>query len=448
MIANPELKRHFWLELSAHRMIAMPVVLGLIFLLAFSAESESLPWVALSAFGLVTVLWGAHLTSESILEEFRNATWDTLRRSALDPWELTWGRLLGAPVFAWYGGAISLATFFVSSMTLGFPHPVLPFLLSALGVAIFGHCLGAISALATTRVGRKSRSPVLIAFVLIALVALIGPQLGMLMVEGSVRWFGFTFPRLWFVVMSVWMFAAWGMVGFWRMMAREMQERTLPTAWLGFAAWLTLYGYGLLFGKSDEVSGLLVFAGVVFVVTLSMSVAVVWFEARDYVTWRRVFLHWSAGDFRRFLQEIPCWLTTMPLALLAAIVLAAKGGRPLDVDDFMRDGWAVALVLWLFALRDIAILHFFGLGRRTARALMTTIVYLVVLYLILPGLMSSLGLEVIAKLLWPDLLGQPLVAIGIGTLNAAAGLGLVAWRWRERQVESNNATTSHASAGR
>jgi hypothetical protein len=436
MIANPELKRHFWLELSAHRMFAMPVVLGLIFLLAFSAESESLPWVALSAFGLVTVLWGAHLTSESIFEEFRNATWDTLRRSALEPWQLTWGRLFGAPVFAWYGGAISLAAFVVSSTMLGFPHPVLPFLLSALGLAIFGHCLGAISALATTRVGRKSRSPVLIAFVLIALIALAGPQLRMLMVEGSVRWFGFTFSRLWFVVMTVWMFAAWGVVGFWRMMSKEMQERTLPTAWLGFAAWLTLYVSGLLLGKTHQVPAPMVFAGVVFFVTLSMSAGVVWFESRDYVTWRRVLLHWSASDFRRFLQEIPCWVTTMPVALVAAIVLAAKRGGPLGIEELTRDAWAAALVMWLFALRDIAILHFFGLGRRTGRVVITTVVYLVLLYLILPSLMSSLGLEVIAKLFWPDLLGQPLLALGVGMLNAGTALALVGWRWRERQVEA------------
>lgn len=436
MMTNPELRRHVWLELSAHRMIAMPVVLGLIFLLAFSADSESLPWVALLAFGLVTVLWGAHLTSESILEEFRGATWDSLRRSALDPWQLTSGRLLGAPVFAWYGGALSLLVFLVSSTLLGFPHPVLPFLLSALGLAIFGHSIGAISALAATRLGRKSRSPVLVAFVLIALIALAGPQLGTLAEDRPVFWFGLAFPRLWFVVMTVSMFAAWGVVGLWRMMAREMQERTLPAAWLGFAAWLTLYSYGLLVGKDFAGSGLTAFAGVLFVVTLAMSVFVVWFEARDYATWRRVLRHGSAGDARRFLQEIPCWVTTMPLALLAAMVLAAKGSGPLGGDEFARNGWAAALVLWLFALRDIAILHFFGLGWRTGRALMTTIVYLVVLYLILPGLMSSLGLEAIARLFWPNLTGQPLFAIGIGVVNAVTGLGLVALRWRERQVES------------
>ena len=38
--ANPELRRNLWLEFSIHRVIAAPVIIGLIALLFLSAESK------------------------------------------------------------------------------------------------------------------------------------------------------------------------------------------------------------------------------------------------------------------------------------------------------------------------------------------------------------------------------------------------------------------------
>ena len=435
MMLNPELKRHLWLELSTHRLIGMPAILGLVFLLAYLSEPTSLPWVSLAAFVAITVMWGAHLTSESILEEFRQGTWDAQRRSTLKPWDQTWGRMLGAPIFAWYGGVICLGTFVVAATTVEFPHPSLPFLATALGLAVFAHGLGAISALATTRVGRQTRSPVLLAFVFLMLISLAGPQLSLLMSDGSVHWFGIAFSRLWFVVLSVLMFSVWSFVGAWRMMAREMQERALPTAWLAFAVWLTIYLSGALLGELDRFSAIIVYSAVAFVVSVSMSVSVVWFENRDYVSWRRMMLYWSRHDFRRFFQEFPCWLSTLAFALMAALVLAANGGDLVGFGSFGGGEWALALVLWLFVVRDIALLHFFSLAKKSGKAVMVTIVYLILLYMILPSLFLSLELESFAKVLLPNPIEQPIVALGAAVLNAGVGLGLVAWRWRERENE-------------
>ncbi len=39
---NPELRRNLWLELSTHRLIAMPVVLTAVFILTYAFKSGSL----------------------------------------------------------------------------------------------------------------------------------------------------------------------------------------------------------------------------------------------------------------------------------------------------------------------------------------------------------------------------------------------------------------------
>jgi len=225
---------------------------------------------------------------------------------------------------------------------------------------------------------------------------------------------------------------SWGVIGVWWMMAREMQERGLPTAWLGFALWVTIYLTGLLLGKMGPGSGVMVTSGVAFLVTLSMSLMVVWFEPRDFVFWRRLMLNFDQGDTKRFLQDMPCWLSTLPVALIAAIFLALFGKAPMGFGASGGE-WAIALVIWLFALRDIAILHFFSLGRKTGKVVITTMVYLMVLYLIVPNVLFSLGMDAIAHVLIPNPLDQPWVALGAALINAGAAVVLTHWRWSERR---------------
>ena len=104
---NPELKRNLWLELSAHRLILGLVV---IFAIAFAARAM-LPSLALFGFVLIAVFWGARQAAAAVIEEARERTWDIQRMSSMDPWTMTWGKLLGSTSMAWYGGAICLVIY-------------------------------------------------------------------------------------------------------------------------------------------------------------------------------------------------------------------------------------------------------------------------------------------------------------------------------------------------
>ena len=75
---NPELRRNLWLELSTHRLIAMPVVLAAVFILTYAFKSGSLALgdaaassavadVALVAYGLIVVLWGGRLAAGAVV---------------------------------------------------------------------------------------------------------------------------------------------------------------------------------------------------------------------------------------------------------------------------------------------------------------------------------------------------------------------------------------------
>ncbi|HAA93651.1 MAG TPA: hypothetical protein DCE33_14470, partial [Rhodospirillaceae bacterium] len=60
MTLNPELKRNLWLELSLERLIAMPVVLGLLFwVMTLVSGHVALASVSIAAFHLLVLLWGS-----------------------------------------------------------------------------------------------------------------------------------------------------------------------------------------------------------------------------------------------------------------------------------------------------------------------------------------------------------------------------------------------------
>ena len=62
---NPELRRNLWLELSIHRLIAMPVVLAAVFILTYALKSGSLA-LGDAAAGVLSGLVAAGMTIRAI----------------------------------------------------------------------------------------------------------------------------------------------------------------------------------------------------------------------------------------------------------------------------------------------------------------------------------------------------------------------------------------------
>lgn len=106
---NPEFKRNLWLEFSPTRLILMPAMLLLIGVLtAVLTKVEDLPAILLIVYAIIGSLlivgWGSFAVMHSINSEVSERTWDQQRLSALGPWQMAWGKLLGAPAYAWFGG--------------------------------------------------------------------------------------------------------------------------------------------------------------------------------------------------------------------------------------------------------------------------------------------------------------------------------------------------------
>ena len=84
------------------------------------------------------------------------------------------------------------------------------------------------------------------------------------------------------------------------------------------------------------------------------------------------------------------------------------------------------------ALRDIALLHYFGFAQKSQRPELTTLVYLALLYWLIPGLLKLMQLDGVAMLFLPPVSARPLVSIAVICLHLSVIGFLLFKRWRRR----------------
>ncbi len=437
---NPELRRYGWLEMSPHRRIAAPAVLLLVFAL-FAAGGDDGDWRE-RLYGPATVLtfvilylWGAHLAAESVSEEVRERTWDLQRLSALGPWEMTVGKLLGAPVFAWYAGGMCLATMAFASLALPGRAAAGWLVVAIVSGAVLVHGTAIATRLqALHREARASRRfGAMLVLVPIFLLLWVGPFIDSREMARSATWYGMRFERMAFFALSTAAFAAWAVLGAYRSFCRELQVRTRPWAWPAFALFTTAWAAG--FAPAD-VGFARAFTGVGLLVCVGATYLALFSDPTTAMIVRRVVAAWARGDRRRALEELPLWPTTLALSFafaLAAPFVFSGAGRWLEIADWKAVGDYVTrapLALAFATARDGAILVFFASAAKPRRVEGATVLYLALLWWVIPGLLSVMGLGSVAAVVNPFLSWSGTTAAVVMGAQALLAGALAFTRWR------------------
>ena len=239
---NPEFKRNLWLEFSPARLILMPAMLLLVgVLVAVLTKVEDLPAILLIVYAIIGSLlivgWGSFAVMHSINSEVSERTWDQQRLSALGPWQMAWGKLLGAPAYAWFGGLTCAVVVLITGTMGSNPARVILFVLAALMGTLALHCWLLASRLHTMDASRAGTSNAVVQrlfglFILLQIVPGIvvfaisqRSEAGML----ATWWgFGMGFPTLWLLMSTLAL--ALGLLAAWRSMAKQLMVRTIPWA--------------------------------------------------------------------------------------------------------------------------------------------------------------------------------------------------------------------------
>ncbi len=469
---NPELQRNVWLELSLHRLIAAPIILGLIFVPFWSGLSvDILDFVETTEviYLVLVLLWGTRRAASTVTDEIEGRTWDGQRLSALGAWSMTWGKLLGSTAFVWYCAFIVLA---VGATALAQVVPldrVAHFVLTSIAFGLFAQAASFLACLALLRrAGRAARGQVTVS-------QLFGLAIGLWFLPlfgdygladgGSIpgalishqEWYGLRLDRA-FALTSLLVFLGWLLLGCYRLMRLELQYRARPRAWLAFLIFVVVYCAGFGIRGDLGLPALLQNAMAAPVVVMLLLVYLGLFtEPRTWMR-QRAFLDAIAGlALVRLWSVVPLWLLSY-LALAASVILLFLLAPPADgapVDSYLIYGFGeigrflvafdrgpstvgfLAAVL-LFVLRDALLVLLLSLGDSGHRGDLAALVYLACLYVLSGALVGAVDLPVLLPLFYPTMTAGPVVAVVPAAFQVALLALLVRRRWRARIAEAHS----------
>jgi len=249
---NPEFQRNLWLELPSHRLVAMPAVLVLVFFGAWLAGgSPSFAGAAQILIALLLIVWGSRLAAEAVLAEVIGHTWDSQRMSALGPWEMTWGKLLGSTVFMWYGCAWCVAAFIFS------PHGDLTLLVRLLLAGLEAQALALLLSTVLIR-GEPTSLRFQVTIAQTVTVVLVLPFLFYTLFNRppTVHWYGFIIPFDVFVTVFQLAFIGWTILGAYQMLRTALQYSSGSLTWLMFVVFGVAFiaGFDHLHRGSSELT--------------------------------------------------------------------------------------------------------------------------------------------------------------------------------------------------
>lgn len=412
---NPEFRRNLWLELNPRRIVLSAVFLSLVFFAAalWDKGSSYAATVAVFLYYIIVVVWGAHNAALSVVGEIRERTWDAQRLSSLSASEMMWGKLFGSTIYNWFMGAICLAVVLVHSLVHDGP-------LAALIDFVYFAAIGAIaqassllaSLLAVRRRRTHSRGEIflyqlagLAAAVAVYWVWRAANPAGGRPYAAPVVWWGVTFGAQPFLLASLALFTGWTLLGCYRQMRLELKIENGPFVWLAFLGFIGLYvaGFDAWLSQEAMTAGWDTSA-------LRLSLAASAFAALTYVMVLiepkdRVHFRWLGAQLARARVSSALWRLdgfTMSYIALVLVTGALMGWLWSHVAGSQANIALIAAGLG-FVTRDVAIFVFFGTHPGRRRGDFTAAIALFALYLLVPSILSGLGLDRALLLFYPEI---------------------------------------------
>lgn len=433
---NPEFQRNFWLELTPHRLIAVPLICALLLFLALALNEwtldKAIGTAALWFFVIFTGILGTKHAAAAIHDEVLGHTWDWQRMSGLNPWAMTWGKLFGKTLLSWYLAlfalAVALIGFYQGKVDASWWHW---YLLALLGV-LLSQALGFFFNFSYIRShpqatpGRMSSSLyLLVLFSVFSLFGLLSD-----VKQGQVSWFVWQFNTLSFAILSLLSFWLWTLTAAYRLMRRELNYSAYPWVWLGFLLYCATYISGFIYHERVDVMV------VIYCCWHGLALLSLFMETKDPVVLRGLLASLRQGRLSNALQLMPTWLTAL---LLTSLVIVALMLLPQRIPDLswllmgMHPDYSIAslvLLFWLFLIRDCALVLSLSLSGEARRAEATALIYLLLLYLVIPALLKKIGWSGLIPFFLPRVDLPMTQAMSGALIGMLISLGLLWHQWR------------------
>ena len=439
---NPELRRNIWLEINVGRLVFAVVVLGSLLMLLISfghgnAAADMASWIYemyMGLFLLVSGFWGIRRAAGAVPDELTEGTWDAQRLSAMSAWSMSWGKLLGATSYTWLIGLSCLAVALLSRLMegAGGPGTDSPDLMTALAehialvlVVIMGQAIAMATSLVMRRWNRQQHSPPRVTLAhLVGLQTTMAVALGFhgeggvfLLFEEEVSWWIWQVDIFLMDIIIATVAAGFALIGVERCMRVELRQPYLPWAWTlsAVAAFLIIGGYPI---ENAPLAALINIAMGIAVFMMYLSLFV---DMPDLVRYRIMCAHYVKGRYAQAAALLPLWaqsITMLALVCLYIVIVRPSGLTGIDglggVEMWWKEEWNtatlpagrivyLAITLFLFACRDVILLHLIRVLGSPTRVLFPFSIVLLMAYVVLPGIFHPKAFDIpwALALLWP-----------------------------------------------
>ncbi|MCF4164274.1 hypothetical protein L2U69_01270 [Zavarzinia compransoris] len=416
---NPEFRRNLWLELTPTRLVIMPLVVGLLLALGWMwGEAEGLSAVGTTAGWVILVLWGTRLAADGVAAEVQGKTWDSQRLSGIGPVAMTVGKLFGATAYAWFGGLMCIvAIFAVGGMA---SDPLGP--LRLLVTALFAQAVALWFTLVQVRLGTGLRRFQVLLAQVVGIIASV--QLTPLFeyAKLDIGWYGVDFPGDGFALFFTAVMTFWAWIACWRLLRADFLYRNWPLAFVAFLIFIAVYTEGLAPGTFPRLEWLISGA-----ISYHLMVAAVWIaaliEPKSVVQLRRLLERLRRRDLSGFLSDLPCAVAGLPVVVLAGLFTLSQQPSVVNLGPQL-------LAVFLFLIRDMLLVQYVVLGPRARRGHTAAVIYLLVLYGLVPALLQAGG----AVQLIPAFLPATVINATIGVIGPLIQVGIFAFLLSTRLV--------------
>lgn len=380
---NPELQKNLWLKFTLRRGVILALVVALFWLFARvdlsgletdAPIAQNLPFLSrffsfAILFAILAGFLGAFSSAGSISTEISERTWEQLKLSALKPFTLVWGKLVGVNLMTWLAAAACLAVMAWSLWSIGVEAQLIVWLLALFGaVAVTAQGAGMAAALAGAvkrEPGQKQGRLVPAMLGALAGFAVWVSASGLLtqaadVVDRSSWWggvltggrfaealgglkidmWGAELPAVAFVSGMAWVAALFALIAAWRFMRIEMQMTNTAWAFPLFCIWLAFLAGGPAYSEGE--------AGQAIVGVMALAAyPAMFYDSKGFIPLRRIFSALGGGRLGELIGRAPSF--KWPVAVMLVGGLAA--GAPLF--GTLSEAGAVARdagVFWLFAM--------------------------------------------------------------------------------------------------
>lgn len=454
---NPEFAKNVWLELSPQRLIVMPVIIGLVGFLIISMSSQSetreiLHNAAIAGIVLLGFLWGIKTSADAILDEYNEKTWDWQKMSVIGPWKLAWGKLFGSTIYNWYGAVLCFAIYLLTSFGADdVGKEIQSGLLLLIGmVSVHGLMILVSLQMIRKSDGRskiKSNRIFISGIILMSFLTNIFSSRFLDSFQSDISWYGLVTGNMNLMTINAVFCCAWVIAGLYRAMRAELQFSDAPVWWVGFivSTFVLHFGYFFPSTRLSVAGGLSATAAITAMQFGALLYFLALSEPKDVVNFRLLENSIKTGDRKTFFKNLPLWITTLPFAFLfglIAVVFFNVAVNDTLLEQVYREltsagtgkSFAGLLAVYGFVLRDLGILLLLNFTNRSKRADSAWIVYLLVLYVLLP-MVANEGDWGIGAAFYPNFKVYPIVMVLFPIAEAAIVLYFVVKRWREIKVQ-------------